>query len=60
VEDASRLALGGYKELLGKKHPTALAAVNNLASVLQDQGEYEEAEMMYRRALKRREDILGS
>jgi tetratricopeptide (TPR) repeat protein len=45
--------------VLGKEHPTTLASLNNLASVLQGQGKYEETEVMYRRALKGRENILG-
>ncbi|OAF60699.1 hypothetical protein VC83_03636 [Pseudogymnoascus destructans] len=40
-------------------HPDMLTSVSNLASVLQRQGRYEEAESMNRRALEGRERELG-
>ena len=45
--------------MLGKEHPDTLVSVNNLASVLQYQGNYEEAEQMNRRALEGKEKALG-
>jgi tetratricopeptide (TPR) repeat protein len=46
-------------DALGKEHPETLTSVNNLASVLQNQGKYEEPETMNRRALEGREKALG-
>ena len=45
--------------MLGPKHPHTLSSINNLASVLDSQGKYEEAEVMHRRALKGSEKVLG-
>ncbi|KAL8646144.1 MAG: hypothetical protein Q9210_006299, partial [Variospora velana] len=53
-------ALDGSERVLGKEHPDTLTSVSNLASVLQDQGKYEEAEQMSRRALDGREKVLGT
>jgi tetratricopeptide (TPR) repeat protein len=53
---------GGAADLfdaLGKEHPETLTSVNNLASVLQNQGKYEEAEPTNRRALEVYEKALG-
>jgi hypothetical protein len=36
----NRRALEGYEKAQGSEHPHALTAVSDLASVLQDQGEY--------------------
>ena len=47
------------EKLLGVEHPDTLTSVNNLASVLRDQGKYEAAEEMNRRALEGREKVLG-
>jgi tetratricopeptide (TPR) repeat protein len=44
-------ALTVRQELLGREHPETLASMNNLADILSDQGEYEEAEEMHRQAL---------
>ena len=46
--------------MLGAEHPDTLISVNNLASVLWDQGKYEAAEEMHRRALEGREKVLGA
>ena len=45
--------------MLGPKHPHTLSSINNLASVLDSQGKYEEAEVMHRWALKGLEKVLG-
>ena len=45
--------------MLGKEHPDTLASVNNLAGLLRKQGRYEEAEPLYRRALKGCEEVFG-
>jgi tetratricopeptide (TPR) repeat protein len=45
--------------VLGKEHPSTLTSMNDLASVLSDQGKYEQAEEMHRQALGLRETMLG-
>ena len=45
--------------MLGKEHPNTLSSVNNLAGVLQDQGEYKAADELHRRALEGNEKVLG-
>jgi tetratricopeptide (TPR) repeat protein len=45
--------------VLGKEHPDTLTSMNNLATVLRDQGKYEQAEEMYRHALRLRQTVLG-
>ena len=47
------------KTVLGKKHPSTLRSMNNLAEVLSSQGKYKEAEEMHRQALALRETVLG-
>jgi hypothetical protein len=39
--------LGLCETMLGKKHPSTLTSMNNLAGVLGDQGNYEEVEEIY-------------
>jgi hypothetical protein len=50
----------GREKVLGVEHPSTLSSVNNLAEVFRDQGKYEEAEEMHRRALEGREKVLGA
>jgi tetratricopeptide (TPR) repeat protein len=45
--------------VVGKEHPDILGSVNNLALVLGDQGKYEEAEEIYRQALRLYETVLN-
>jgi hypothetical protein len=52
-------ALGLYKKILGKEHPSMLTSMSNLVLVLDNQGEYGEAEEMHQRALELREKVLG-
>ena len=47
------------ESILGKKHPSTLTSMNNLALVLNRQGKYEEAEGIYRQTLALRESVLG-
>jgi hypothetical protein len=47
------------EKVLGKRHPSTLMSVNNLASVLHSQEEYEAAEELNRRALDWKEHTLG-
>jgi len=46
--------------VLGVEYPETLTSVRNLAWVLKNQGKYETAEEMYRRALKGYEKVLGA
>ena len=45
--------------MLGRKHPSTLTSMNNLALVLDRQGKYEEAEGMHRQTLALSETELG-
>jgi hypothetical protein len=47
------------QELPGKEHPSIPRSMNNLAEVLSDQSEYEQAEGMHRQAPGLRETVLG-
>ena len=47
------------RRVLGPDHPDTLATVNNLAGVLNDQGEHAEAEKMYRDVLAVQRRVLG-
>jgi Tetratricopeptide repeat len=44
AEAMNRRALDGREKVLGREHPDTLTSVDNLTSVLQYQGKYEEAE----------------
>lgn len=43
----------------GKEHPLTLVSINNLALVLFEKGEYEEAEKLHQKGLNAREKVLG-
>jgi hypothetical protein len=46
-------ALRGLREMvMGKEHPSTLTSINKPAGVLTDQGRYDQAEQMPRRAFK--------
>ena len=45
--------------MLGPEHPDTLISMNNLAEVLRDQGKYQAAEEMHRRALELKGKVLG-
>jgi len=45
---------------LGPQHRDTLGSMGNLARMLQDQGSFDEAEELYRRALSGQESKLGS
>ena len=47
------------EEALGKKNPDTLRSMNNLAGVLDSQGNYVEAEQIHRQTLALRETVLG-
>ncbi|KAK3938097.1 kinesin light chain [Diplogelasinospora grovesii] len=73
AETLHRQALELRTKVLGAEHPDTPASmnnlanvlysqgnINNLANVLDSQGKYEEAETMYRQALKLRTKVLGA
>ena len=45
---------------VGPEHPMTAQGLNNLASVLMDQQRYDEAEPLFRRALKIQQNTLGA
>ncbi len=53
-------ALQASERTLGSEHPSTLVSMNNLASLLQDQGKLAEAEPLFRRALETQQLTLGS
>jgi tetratricopeptide (TPR) repeat protein len=54
-----RRALEARERVLGPEHPDTVASVNNLAVLLNSQGDYAAAEPLSRRALEARERVLG-
>jgi hypothetical protein len=58
-EEMLRQALGLCETVVGNKHPSTLTSMNNLATVLSDQGKYEQAADMHRQALGLKETVLG-
>ena len=54
-----RQTLARREKVLGPEHPDTLESINNLASVLNSQGKYEEAEAMHRQTLAGCEKVLG-
>ncbi|KAH8598500.1 kinesin light chain 1 [Bisporella sp. PMI_857] len=59
AETAHRQVLSFREKRLGKKHPSTLVSMSNLAFVLERQGKYKEAELMNKQTLARREKVLG-
>src|SRR4029450_3212910 len=47
---SSQQALAVFEREVGPDHPDVANVLNNLAGIYQDQGEYAEAERLYRRA----------
>jgi len=47
------------EKVLGVDHPSTATSLNNLALLLNDKGDYEGAEPLFRRALEIREKVLG-
>jgi hypothetical protein len=54
-----RQTLARREKVLGHEHPDTLTSMNNLATVLESQGKYEEAEAIHRQTLERTEKVLG-
>ena len=48
-----------YEQQLGPLHPDTATSLNNLAALYDRQGQYEQAESLYQRALTIREQQLG-
>jgi tetratricopeptide (TPR) repeat protein len=59
AEETLRQLLGRRARVLGKKHPSTLVSMSNLAQVLGRQGKYEDAEAMNRQSLALKETVLG-
>ena len=54
-----RGVLRAQENVLGKEHPDTLTSVRSLALVLQRQDQFDEAMLLYQRALSGREKALG-
>lgn len=54
-----RETLNATRASLGSTHPSTLTAMNNLASLLQDNGMLEDAEALFRECLQARRQTLG-
>ena len=54
-----RKCLEHTRQRLGTKHPIIACSLNNLASLLENIGQYEEAEYFYEQALQIRQELLG-
>ncbi len=59
AEPHLRQALEIRKRVLGPEHPDVAASLNDLASLLHDEGKRAEAEPLYREALRIRKRVLG-
>ena len=51
--------LQSEQKALGPDHSDTLSSMNNLAGVLHKQGQYAEAEQLYRDVMARRQSTLG-
>ena len=60
AEEMIRQALKGQMNVLGVDHPNTLLAMSILASVLRDQGKFEEAKATYEETLEGLQKTLGS
>ena len=60
-EDLRRLegGLAAAQRVLGADHPDTLAAMNNLAATLSDQGELDRAQELQEQVLAARRRLLG-
>jgi hypothetical protein len=47
------------EKMLGKEHPDTFRSMNNLASLLGQQGKFVEAEQLFRQTLQLKEKVLG-
>ena len=52
-------ALAIHKEVLGERHPDYATSLNNLAILLESQGDYAAARPLYEQALAIRKEVLG-
>src|ERR1700726_3505078 len=58
--DVEEQVLEAMTRLQGKEHPNTLTSMLNLAQVLQAEGDWAEAERLYRLALEGRKRVLGA
>ncbi|GFR42040.1 hypothetical protein Agub_g2856 [Astrephomene gubernaculifera] len=59
-EAAHQQALELRTKVLGEEHPDTISSISNLASCINAQGKYSEAEPMYRQALELHTKVLGA
>jgi len=59
AEPLAREALEGFRRAAGEEDPSTLAALNNLALLLNSMGDAEQAERLYRQALDAQRRVLG-
>ena len=59
AESLHRQALAVHERSLPLDHPTTLATLTNLGSVMMLQGKFKEAEAVFRRVMTAREKVLG-
>jgi CHAT domain-containing protein/Tfp pilus assembly protein PilF len=59
AESLHRQALAVHERSLPPDHPTTLATLTNLGSVMMLQGKFKEAEAVFRRVMVAREKVLG-
>jgi tetratricopeptide (TPR) repeat protein len=59
AEFVHRKLLEQRREMLGEKHPSTLASMNEVGLALSDQGKYAEAEEMHRATLALSEEVSG-
>ena len=59
AEEMQRRSIEAKEKVLGKEHPSTLASLSNLATMLRDQGIYKKAEEITRQALEVKEQVLG-
>lgn len=55
-----RRSLTACQALFGEENPETLTSIEDLVSVLQDQGQHEAAEQLHRQVLDVREAIFGN
>ena len=60
AEPLCRRVLAICEKVFGAEHPATATSLNNLAGLLDNQGNYDAAEPLYRRALAIREKVFGA
>ena len=52
-------AVEGFRRVLGDEHPSTFISINNMGSLLKNQGRYDEAEVYYTEAVEGFRRVLG-